>query len=179
MAGERSQFLFYFRNAAPRQVDTYETAARWFEHPLTATLSLQQLPLQQLPPDLERFVQRQVKSEDAIAVMKQALLDNPIVAIGGQAGVGKSTLAIHLAHQLQPQFLDAQLYINLRGQDAQPIQPMQALGYFLRSLGVAATAMPADVEGRSRLLQQSLSNKRSPHLARQCRRRSPGAIADS
>ena len=156
MAGERSQFLFYFRNAAPRQVETYETAARWFERPLPAILSLQQLP-----PDLERFVQRQVKSEDAIAVIKQALLDNPIVAIGGQAGVGKSTLAIHLAHYLQPQFPDAQLYINLRGQDAQPIQPIQALGYFLRSLGVAATAMPADLAERSRLLQQYLSNKRT------------------
>ena len=155
MAGERSQSLFYFRNAAPRQVENYETAARWFEYPLPPLL------LFQLPPDLERFVERQVKSEDAIAVMKQALLDNPIVAIGGQAGVGKSTLAIHLAQQLQPQFPDAQLYINLRGQDAQPIQPIQALGYFLRSLGVVATAMPAELEGRSRLLQQSLSNKRA------------------
>ncbi len=155
MAGERSQSLFYFRNAAPRQVE-YETAARWFEHPLP-TLS----PLQQLPPDLKRFVGRQVKSEDAIGVMQQALLDTSIVAIGGQAGVGKSTLAIHLAHQLQPQFPDAQLYINLRGQEAQPIQPIQALGYFLRSLGVEASTLPADLADRSRLLQQYLRNKRT------------------
>ena len=156
MAGERSPSLFYFRNAAPRQVENYETAARWFEPQLVA-LS----PLQQLPPDLERFVPRQVKSEDAIEMMQQAVLDQQVVAIGGQAGVGKSTLAVHLAHQLQTQFPDAQLYINLRGQDAQPIQPIQALGYFLRSCGVAETTMPIELADRSRLFQLHLSNKRT------------------
>ena len=156
MAGERSPSLFYFRNAAPRQVENYETAARWFEPHLVA-LS----PLQQLPPDLQQFVPRQVKSEDAIEVMQQAVLDQQVVAIGGQAGVGKSTLAIHLAHQLQTQFPDAQLYINLRGQDAQPIQPTQALGYLLRSCGVAETTMPVELADRSRLFQLHLSNKRT------------------
>ena len=156
MAGERSPSLFYFRNAAPRQVENYEAAARWFEPHLVA-LS----PLRQLPPDLERFIERRVKSEDAIEVMQQAVLDQQIVAIGGQAGVGKSTLAIHLAHQLQTQFPDAQLYINLRGQDAQPIQPTQALGYFLRSWGVAEAMMPIELEERSRLFQLYLSTKRA------------------
>ena len=155
MADERSQSLFYFRNAAPRQVENYETAARWFEHRLAPLLPLQ------LPPELDRFVERQVKSEDAIGVIQQALMANQPVAIAGQAGVGKSTLAIHLAHQLQPQFPDAQLYLNLRGQDAQPIQPIQALGYFLRSCGVEAESMPAELAGRSQLLQLCLASKRT------------------
>jgi tetratricopeptide (TPR) repeat protein len=156
MAGERSHSLLYFRNAAPRQVENSETVARWFEQRPAPVPSLQQLPR-----ELDRFVGRQVRSEEAIAVVKQALLSQQVVAIGGQAGVGKSTLAIHLAHQLQPQFPDAQLYINLRGQDAQPIQPMQALGYFLRSWGVEAEAMPVDLAGRSQLLQLCLSSKRT------------------
>jgi predicted ATPase len=38
-------------------------------------------------------------------------------------GVGKSALAIHVAHRLTPQFPDAQLYVDLRGQSEFPLEP--------------------------------------------------------
>src|SRR4029450_1674568 len=41
-----------------------------------------------------------------------------ITAAVGKAGVGKTTLAVHAAHQMRTLFPDGQLYVNLRGVEA-------------------------------------------------------------
>ena len=66
-----------------------------------------------------------------------------IVAISGTAGVGKTALAVHWAHQVAEKFPDGQLYVNLRGFDpAQPVTAAEALAGFLRALGVAGRDVP-------------------------------------
>ncbi|GLW09637.1 regulatory protein AfsR [Microtetraspora sp. NBRC 13810] len=71
-----------------------------------------------------------------------------ICQISGIGGVGKSTLAVHVARTVVDQFPDGQLYVNLHGAtpDVKPTRPEDALGRFLRSLGVAAAAVPGQVE---------------------------------
>jgi predicted ATPase len=49
----------------------------------------------------------------------------------GKAGVGKTALAVHVAHQLRPKFPDGQLYVDLRGAEAQAVAPAEVLGRFL------------------------------------------------
>ncbi|GLW12784.1 regulatory protein AfsR [Microtetraspora sp. NBRC 13810] len=80
-----------------------------------------------------------------------------ICQISGTGGIGKSALAIHVAHAVADRFPDGQLYVNLQGAtpEVDPVTPLAALGRFLRSLGVADSAVPADVEeaaGRFRSL---------------------------
>jgi tetratricopeptide (TPR) repeat protein len=85
-----------------------------------------------------------------------------VTAIGGTAGVGKTALVVHAAHQLLAEFPDGHLYADLRGyaEGQEPVQPGEVLGVFLRSLGVGAEDVPADVEERSGLLRQLLTSRR-------------------
>ena len=85
-----------------------------------------------------------------------------VTAIGGTAGVGKTALAVHAAHQLLREFPDGHLYADLRGYTGgqDPVEPGEALELFLRSLGVKAEDIPSEVTERSGLLRQLLAPKR-------------------
>jgi hypothetical protein len=95
----------------------------------------------QLPPDIQEFTGR----EEQVAQLRRhlATAGGPeagrgqavvIAVIAGKPGVGKSALAIHLAHQLVPAFPDGQLYVNLRGAGRQRLAPAVVLGQFLHAL---------------------------------------------
>jgi DNA-binding SARP family transcriptional activator/tetratricopeptide (TPR) repeat protein len=84
-----------------------------------------------------------------------------ISAIAGLAGVGKTALAIRWAHAVAPRFPDGQLYVNLRGYDRDaPMQPIEALGRLLRSLGVPPHGVPADPDEASALYRSRLADQR-------------------
>jgi tetratricopeptide (TPR) repeat protein len=93
--------------------------------------------LHQLPYDAVDFVDRQAKLDDIIeAANTSALAGSPIIAISGKPGVGKSALAIKAAHLLTSTFPDAQLFINLLGEDQQSLTPEEALDQILATLGI-------------------------------------------
>jgi DNA-binding SARP family transcriptional activator/Tfp pilus assembly protein PilF len=84
-----------------------------------------------------------------------------ISAIDGTAGVGKTALAVHWAHQVAGRFPDGQLYVNLRGYD--PDRPMpagDALAGFLRSLGLPGQEIPPEEDERAARYRSLLSGKR-------------------
>jgi tetratricopeptide (TPR) repeat protein len=85
-----------------------------------------------------------------------------VIAIGGTAGVGKTALAVHAAHQLQDGFPDGRLYADLHGytEGQEPTEPGEVLEVFLRSLGVPAAEVPAGAPERSGLLRQVLASRR-------------------
>ncbi|MFG2524466.1 BTAD domain-containing putative transcriptional regulator [Streptomyces sp. NPDC048527] len=68
----------------------------------------------------------------------------PTVVISGAAGLGKSTLAVHVAHQVRDRFPDGQLYAVLGGR-----APADVLGRFLEDLGVAPHEVPDGLERRA------------------------------
>ncbi|WP_165959927.1 AfsR/SARP family transcriptional regulator [Nonomuraea longispora] len=116
----------------------------------------------ELPADLAAFTGR---DEELMRLRGPLLNDHlpvAISAISGTGGVGKSALAIHLAHQILDRYPDGQLYVNLRGAspDAYPVDPIDALGRLLRSLGVAPEAVPADVDEATALFRTRTRNRR-------------------
>ncbi|PSK62217.1 Regulatory protein AfsR [Micromonospora sp. MH33] len=93
------------------------------------------------------------------------------LAIDGMPGVGKTTLAVHLAHLLAGRYPDGQLHADLRGFDSggAVMTPTEALRGFLWSLGVAPAAIPAELHGQAGLYRSLLAERRMLILLDNCR----------
>ncbi|WP_155368596.1 AfsR/SARP family transcriptional regulator [Catellatospora vulcania] len=92
----------------------------------------------ELPSDVARLVGR----DREVAMATGALADVPTIAFYGTGGVGKSALAVHVAHQIAPSFPDGQIYVDLGGPGGQPQAPVDVLRRVIRTLGVPADQMP-------------------------------------
>ncbi len=126
----------------------------------------EQVVPRQLPAAVRKFIGRQ----DELAALT-GLLDQSgtsrgvpavvISAIGGMAGVGKTALAVHWAHQVAEHFPDGQLYVNLHGFDSgEPSAAADALAGFLRALGCAGPDIPADAEERAGAYRSRVAGRR-------------------
>jgi tetratricopeptide (TPR) repeat protein/transcriptional regulator with XRE-family HTH domain len=119
----------------------------------------------QLPADVRGFAGRTGALQRLDAVLAAAV-DTPtavlISAVSGTAGVGKTALAIHWAHRVRDRFPDGQLYVNLRGFDAdgRVLDPADALRALLDALGVAADDQPAGLDARAGLYRSLLAARR-------------------
>ena len=85
-----------------------------------------------------------------------------ISAIDGTAGIGKTTLAVHFAHQVAGHFPDGQLYVNLRGFDpgGPPMTSLEAIRLFLDALAVPAGRIPASLDAQAGLYRSLLAGQR-------------------
>ncbi|BCB74928.1 BTAD domain-containing putative transcriptional regulator [Phytohabitans flavus] len=84
----------------------------------------------------------------------------PVVVVSGRAGVGKTALAIHLAHRIAEHFPGGQLFADLHGTDSPPVPPSAVLERFLRVLGVPGTMLPEGLEERAEVFRALLATRR-------------------
>ncbi|HEV8222832.1 MAG TPA: BTAD domain-containing putative transcriptional regulator [Streptosporangiaceae bacterium] len=59
----------------------------------------------------------------------------PVIVITGPGGVGKSALALDVAHRSAGKYPGGQLYLDLGGTTTEPVLPGEALAQFLRAFG--------------------------------------------
>ncbi len=118
----------------------------------------------QLPAAVRYFTGRTEELEVLSARLDEATgLGRAVVisAIGGTAGIGKTALAVHWAHQVAERFPDGQLYVNLRGYDpGQPMPGADALAGFLCALGVPGKDVPAQEDERAARYRSMLAGRR-------------------
>ncbi|WP_432170980.1 BTAD domain-containing putative transcriptional regulator [Streptomyces sp. 1222.5] len=117
----------------------------------------------QLPPPPAHFTGR----ADLRGQLRRALTEPPapapaVAVISGMAGVGKSALALHVAHELRERFTDGQLYVNLHGATPgmAPLTAAQALAALLRDVGTEPRNIPEHPDAAAALLRSLLAPAR-------------------
>jgi DNA-binding SARP family transcriptional activator len=119
----------------------------------------------QLPPDIAEFTGREIELRELLAAVPAPDHTGtaPVIrAIDGMAGIGKTRLAIHLAHRLihNGRFGDLQLYVDLRGHASEPpADPATVLASFLGAFGVPEGQIPADLPARAALYRDRLHDR--------------------
>jgi DNA-binding SARP family transcriptional activator len=117
---------------------------------------------QTLPHDIADFSGR----EQQVAHLRSRVLRSngsgvSVTTVAGPGGVGKTALALHVAHQVRAEFPHGQLYATLRGIDHEgPAEPIDVLGRFLRALGIDHAAMPETLDDRVDLYRDLLAGRR-------------------
>ncbi|MEU8269992.1 tetratricopeptide repeat protein [Sphaerisporangium sp. NPDC049002] len=115
-----------------------------------------------VPCDIPHFTGREREIE-SISALRRERDGNLVVAIQGMPGVGKSALAVHVAHRLAARYPDACLHLDLRAHD--PVRPhldaAAALSMLLRMLGIPPARIPQELGKRSAMWRAELAYRRA------------------
>jgi DNA-binding SARP family transcriptional activator len=116
----------------------------------------------QLPLDIPDFIGRRAAVSRLGNLLRDAAAGKTmaVASLTGLGGVGKTALAVHVAHTLREEFPDGQLYVDLRGGTPAPADSSAVLVQLLRSLGVAAHDVPDGADERAALYRTLLAGRR-------------------
>jgi tetratricopeptide (TPR) repeat protein/transcriptional regulator with XRE-family HTH domain len=118
-----------------------------------------------LPRDVASFTGRQAELAQLMGAMNALAADGGVVgihAIDGMAGIGKTTFAVHAAHQLALGFPDGQFFLPLHAHTPgqRPVDPADALASLLLTAGVAAAQIPPGLEARAGRWRDQVAGKK-------------------
>jgi DNA-binding SARP family transcriptional activator len=117
----------------------------------------------QLPADLASFVGRAAELDRLAELLDTTGPGVRVGVIDGMAGIGKTALAVHVAHRLAGRFPDGQLFLDLHGftDGVAAVPPAEALDRMLRALGVPGSQIPPHLDDRAALFRSRLAASRT------------------
>lgn len=127
-----------------------------------------------LPPDLADFTGRRSEIDRLFRWLavdgapagsagptpaRQPAAGRPRLAlVSGPPGVGRSSLAVHVAQRARASYPDGQLFVDLGAPGG--VQTRDVLAWFLRALGVARDGIPSDTQERAQVYRSLLARRR-------------------
>ncbi|MGK5740125.1 BTAD domain-containing putative transcriptional regulator [Micromonospora sp. URMC 103] len=115
-------------------------------------------PVHEVPAAPVTFTARDTE----LAQLVNLLCTKRLIALDGVPGVGKSAIAMRLAHLVAERFPDGQIFADLQGSAAglDPVKPYELLVRWLRLFGVSGGAVPADLSGAAAAWRDTIAGKR-------------------
>ena len=116
--------------------------------------------LHNLPPDAAHFTGREGEAAALLAALKDGGGAQAITALKGIGGIGKSALAVRVARQLALSYPAAQILIDLRGTEPDPVVPMAAMEEIIRRFEPAAR-LPDDAGAVAEIYRDLLGQNKA------------------
>jgi len=118
-----------------------------------------------LPRDIGSFTGREADLARLLETLADATDGGGTVAIhaiDGMAGIGKTTFAVHAAHEFAGAFPDGQFFLPLHAHTPgqRPVDPADALASLLLTAGVAPQHIPPGLEARAARWRDQVAGKR-------------------
>ncbi|MFJ1665053.1 AfsR/SARP family transcriptional regulator [Streptomyces bottropensis] len=116
---------------------------------------------EQLPAPPKWLTGRARETARLEAALREGGEHGRVCVVHGMAGVGKTALALHVAHRVASAFPDGQLHAGLGGGDpARAADPAEVLAGFLRALGVGPGQVPSALPERAAAFRTVLAGLR-------------------
>ncbi|HEY0496974.1 MAG TPA: tetratricopeptide repeat protein [Kutzneria sp.] len=165
-AGLTQEELAERSGVSVRTIRGLETGSRPNPRHTSLRQLAQALGVDRLDTDVTRPVPRQLPpAPHGFAGREAALaeLDTATIAlVVGPGGIGKTSLAVHWAHERQDRFPDGQLFVDLRGcsPDGEAVRPLTALRGFLDALGVDTGRLNGTLADHTALYRSVIADRR-------------------
>jgi tetratricopeptide (TPR) repeat protein/transcriptional regulator with XRE-family HTH domain len=117
-----------------------------------------------LPRDTATFTGRQAEMARLLVSIEDLAASGGVVgihAIDGMAGIGKTTLAVHAAHQLAERFPYGQFFLPLHAHTPgqRPVDPANALASLMLTAGLNPQLIPPGLEARAGRWRDHVADK--------------------
>jgi DNA-binding SARP family transcriptional activator/transcriptional regulator with XRE-family HTH domain len=120
------------------------------------------VPVYQLPATVADFTGRAREQARLLNLFRRRgqAETSRVAVLTGMPGIGKTTLALHVAHLLGTDFPDGQLWTQLSDSAGRPRDPAVVLAELLITLGIPASAIPESLEERASRYRSRLARMR-------------------
>ncbi|MEH0420566.1 BTAD domain-containing putative transcriptional regulator [Streptomyces sp. B21-083] len=117
----------------------------------------------QLPQQITDFTARAEETHELGRLLRGGA--SPVgpattVVVTGAGGIGKTALALHVAHAVRADFADGQIFVDLEGSTGHTAQPAEVLIRLLVGLGVPDVAVPKAMVNRISLFRSLIADRR-------------------